>query len=192
MSLEQAIAQTIAHCQAGQWQQAEVLYHALKQTQTSLHQGQHWLGYIDALIKAGKPRLAPQVSGEMQEKTPEIQPEQSPPADIRPTRPPNPGYTAKLPRWPWKMALGNSHAPGRSQIYLLLAHYRAARYAQAEALARSLAHAYPRHALGWKVLVAALQIQGRTAEAEQARQQRRSSRASYRKNRHPGSQGITG
>src|SRR5680860_1351018 len=55
MSLEHAIAQTITHCNTGQWHEAESLYQALKQSQMSSPQGQYWLSYIDALIQAGKP-----------------------------------------------------------------------------------------------------------------------------------------
>lgn len=217
MSLEQAIAQTIAHCKAGQWREAEVLYQALRQTQSSSTQGQYWLSYIDALIQAGKPHTAPdapaasptapepaaetapamppqavpQATPETVEiavaTAPQAGPAQQLPAGIRVARAPNPCYTARLPRWPWKMALGCGHVPASSQTHLLLAHYHAARYPQAETLARSLTHAFPRHDLGWKVLIAVLQLQGRTAEAEQTRQQRRASRASRRKNVRPAS-----
>lgn len=220
MSLEQAIAQTIAHCKAGQWREAEVLYQALRQTQSSSPQGQYWLSYIDALIQAGKPHTAPDAPAASQtapkpaaETAPAMQPQaaqqatpetatpaetavatapqaspaQQLPASIRTARAPNPCYTARLPRWPWKMALGCGHVPASSQTRLLLAHYHAARYPQAETLARSLTHAFPRHDLGWKVLTAILQLQGRTTEAEQTRQQRRASRASRRKNVRPAS-----
>lgn len=183
MSLEQAIAQTIAHCQAGQWQQAEVLYHALKLSQPFSTQGQYWLSYIDALIQAGRPRPAPAAVASTTVATQATTP--ASPASIKLARMSNPFHTVRQPRWPWKMALGCGHVPGRRQVYLLLAHYQGARYAQAEALARSLTHAYPHHDLGWKVLVAALQMQGRMAEAQQARQQRRICHAGRRKNIRP-------
>lgn len=189
MSLEQAIQQTIAHCQARQWQQAEDLYRAIRQSQSSPLQGQYWLSYIDALIQAGKPQPAP---GTPAAATPTPTPEQQAiPAGIRLARQPNPSYTARLPRWPWKMALGCGHVPGRRQTSLLLAHYQAARYEQAETLARSLTHAFPLHDLGWKVLVDALRRQGRMDDAQQAQQQRRISHAGRRKNRHPAQQGIS-
>ena len=89
------------------------------------------------------------------------------------------------------MALGCGHVPGSRQTYLLLAHYQAARYEQAEKLARSLTHAFPLHDLGWKVLVDALRMQGRTVDAQQAQQQRRISHAGRRKNRRPAQQGIS-
>lgn len=177
MSLEQAFAQTIAHCQAGQWQQAETLYQSIVLAQPSPAQGQYWLSYIDALIQAGKPRSAAVAQAVSTQATP---------AAIRLARPPNPRYTAKQPRWPWKMALGCAHVPGRRQSHLLLAHYRHARYAAAETLARDLTRTFPRHDLGWKVLVAALRLQGRTADAQQAQQQRRiNCHAGRRKNLKP-------
>lgn len=189
MSIEQAFAQTIAHCQAGQWQQAEALYQSIVLSQSSPVEGQYWLSYIDALIQAGKPRTAAQPPSPAPQEAPEATPEaQAMPAAIRPARPPNPRYTARQPRWPWKMALGCAHVPGRAQIHLLLAHYRHARYDAAETLARALTHAFPQHDLGWKVLAAALRMQGRTADAQQVQQQRRSScHASRRKNRQPAS-----
>ena len=191
MSLEQAFAQTIAHCQAGQWQQAEALYQSIVLAQPSPVQGQYWLSYIDALIQAGKPRTAlPDTApaaapvstpaAQQEPETPAI------PAAIRLAGPPNPRYTTRRPRWPWKMALGCAHVPGRAQIHLLLAHYRRARYDAAETLARELTRAFPRHDLGWKVLVAALRMQGRSADAQQVQQQRRSSsHGGRRKNRQP-------
>lgn len=190
MSLEQAFAQTIAYCQAGQWQQAEVLYQSILLAQPSPVQGQYWLSYIDALIQAGKLRTAAPAPSPAPASTPAAQPEaQAIPAAIRLAGPPNPRYTARQPRWPWKMALGCAHVPGRGQIHLLLAHYRHARYDAAETLARELTRAFPRHDLGWKVLVAALRMQGRTADAQQARQQRRSNcHGGRRKNLQPPSQ----
>lgn len=193
MSLEQAFAQTIAHCQAGEWQQAETLYQSILQSQPSPVQGQYWLSYIDALIQTGKPRSAkpapditPAAPAAPPALTQEVQETQTIRTAIRLARPPNPRYTARQPRWPWKMALGCAHVPGRREIHLLLAHYRHARYDAAETLARELTRAFPRHDLGWKVLVAALRMQGRTADAQQARQQRRiSCHASRRKNRQP-------
>ncbi|MFD2273953.1 hypothetical protein ACFS07_31200 [Undibacterium arcticum] len=95
---------------------------------------------------------------------------------------PNPCYIARRPRWPWKMALGCAHVPSRIQIHLLLAHYQGARYEEAETLASSLTRAFPLYDLGWKVLVAALRMQGRIAEAEQTQQQRWISHAGRRKN----------
>lgn len=198
MSLEHAIAQTIAHCKAGQWHEAESLYHALKQSQMSSPQGQYWLSYIDALIQAGKPLPAEalvsiQVVQEVEivEEVEEVeikkaeQPVQEISVSIKLARQPNPSYTARRPRWPWKMALGNSHVPARQQTFLLLAHYQGGRYAQAEILARSLTHVFPHHDLGWKVLVAALQKRGLMYEAQQAQEQRRISRAARRKNLFP-------
>lgn len=203
MSLEHAIAQTVAHCKAGQWHEAESLYHALKQSQMSSSQGQYWLSYIDALIQAGKPLAAePLVSQQVaQEAMQEIvkaldveaaeelneaeQSAQEISFSIKLARQPNPSYTARRPRWPWKMALGNGHIPARQQTFLLLAHYRAGRYEQAEILARSLTHVFPHHDLGWKVLIAALQVRGLMVEAQQAQEQRRISRAIRRRNLLP-------
>ncbi|MGV8894512.1 MAG: hypothetical protein ACOH2K_16550 [Burkholderiaceae bacterium] len=214
MSLEHAIAQTIAHCKAGHWHEAESLYHALKQSQMASSQGQYWLSYIDALIQAGKPLLAElpvsmQVVQVVQDGTQEIvkavkavkaevevleevkeaekadKPAQEISVSIKLARQPNPSYTARRPRWPWKMALGNGHVPARQQVFLLLAHYQGRRYEQAEILARSLTHVFPHHDLGWKVLVAALQMQGLMHEAQQAQEQRRISRAVRRRNRLP-------
>ena len=86
------------------------------------------------------------------------------------------------------MALGRGHLPSRGEIHLLLARYQRARYDEAETMARSLTHAFPRHDLSWKVLVAALRMQGRTAEAQQAQQQRRiCCHAGRRKNLPPAS-----
>ena len=188
MSLEQAFAQTIAYCQAGQWQQAEALYQSIVVAQPSPVQGQYWLSYIDALIQSGKPRsTVPDTAPAATQPAPQPQ---APAirAAIRLAGPPNPRYTARQPRWPWKMALGCAHVPGRAQIHLLLAHYRHARYDAAETLARELTRAFPRHDLGWKVLVAALRMQGRTADAQQVQQQRRSNcHGGRRKNRQPAS-----
>jgi hypothetical protein len=185
MSLEQAIHQTIAHCQAGQWQQAEVLYRALTLSQSSSTQGQYWLSYIDALIQAGKPHAVPAAVAALtapQQEQQEARQAPQIPFSIKLAKASNPCYTARQPRWPWKMALGYGHVPGRKQIYLLLAHYQGARYEQAETLARSLTHAFPLHDLGWKVLVATLRMQGRMAEAQQAQQQRRICHDGRRKN----------
>ncbi len=197
MSLEQAFAQAIAHCQAGQWQEAETLYQSIVLAQQSPVEGQYWLSYIDALIQAGKPRTALQDTAPAAAATPpalvpeaqeaqEVQEAQAIPAAIRLAGPPNPRYTARQPRWPWKMALGCAHVPGRAQIHLLLAHYRRARYDAAETLARELTRAFPRHDLGWKVLAATLRMQGRTDEAQQTLQQRRiNCHAGHRKNLQP-------
>lgn len=191
MSLEQAFAQTIAYCQAGQWQQAEALYQSIVLAQPSPVEGQYWLSYIDALIQAGKPRTAAQPSPApaappaLTPESQEVHEEQEAQA-IRLARAPNPRYTARQARWPWKMALGCAHVPGRGQSHLLLAHYRHTRYDAAETLARELTRAFPRHDLGWKVLAAALWMQGRTAEAQQVRQQRRiNCHGGRRKNRQP-------
>lgn len=173
MSLEQAIQQTIAHCLAGQWQEAKILYQAIVQTQPSPMQGQYWLSYIDALIQAGKPRPAVTAPSVALSAPAAALTQEEIPASIKLARPPNSCYTARQPRWPWKMALGCGHVPGRREIHLLLARYQRARYDEAEAMARSLTRAFPRHDLGWKVLVAALRMQGRTAEAQQAQHQRR-------------------
>ncbi len=205
MSLEHAIAQTIAHCKAGQWHEAESLYHALKQSQMFSPQGQYWLSYIDALIQAGKPlQEEPLVSMQVAQvaevaEVVEItevaieeveikaagQPAQETSVSIKLARQPNPSYTARRPRWPWKMALGSDHVPARQQIFLLLAHYQGGRYEQAEILARSLTHVFPHHDLGWKVLVAALQMRGLMIEAQQAQEQRRISRTARRRNQLP-------
>ena len=182
MSLEQAFAEAIAHCQAGRWQEAEMLYQSIVLAQPSPVQGQYWLSYIDALIRAGQPRPAPVLQVEP---VPEVQKIAAPastqptpawpeiPVSIRLAKAPNPRYTARLPRWPWKMALGAAHVPGRKELHLLLAHYQGARYDAAETMARRLTRTFPRHDLGWKVLVATLRMQGRMADAQQARQQRR-------------------
>jgi tetratricopeptide (TPR) repeat protein len=206
MSMQQAIQQTIAHCQAGAWEEAEILYRAIVQAQPSLLQEQHyWLGYIDALIQAGKPRAAASAAATTQP-APSALPAPAPastPADAAPAvplpaappksipsikvaRPPNPCYTAKLPCYPWKMAIGSAHVPSRRQIHELLAHYERARYDEAETLARELTRLFPLHDLGWKVLAAALLAQGRLSESEQVQAQRRLSRhAVRRKNVRP-------
>lgn len=179
MSLEQAFAQTIAHCQAGQWQQAETLYQAIVLAQPSPVQGQYWLSYIDALIQAGKPQSAlpaPSPTAAIPpDCAPTTQAAQAARATVRLARAPNPRYTARQPCWPWKMALGCAHVPGRGQCHQLLAHYQHGRYDAAETLARELTRAFPQHDLGWKVLVATLLLQGRTAEAQLTQQQRRTS-----------------
>lgn len=208
MSLEQAIQQTIAHCQAGQWQQAEVLYHAIKLSQSSSTQGQYWLSYMDALIQAGKPRPDPAATSTTvavatttvkttatattatKQESQEIRQAPQIPVSIKLAKASNPCYTVRQPRLPWKMALGYGHVPGRRQVSLLLAHYHGARYEQAEALARSLTHAFPLHDLGWKVLVATLRMQGRMGEAQQVQQQRRICHAGRRKNVRPTPQSI--
>lgn len=196
MSLEQAFAQAIAFCQAGQWQEAESLYQAIVLNQPSPMQGQYWLSYIDALIQAGKP-VPTAADASMQQaqvvqevkKAQEVQeaaePAQEIPVSIKLAKLPNPRYTARQPRWPWKMALGAGHVPGRRQIHLLLAHYQRAQYDEAAILARSLTHVFPHHDLGWKVLIATLQMQGRMADAQQAQEQRRISRAARRRNLLP-------
>lgn len=193
MSLEQAFAQAIAYCQAGQWQEAESLYQAIVLNQTSPLQGQYWLSYIDALIKAGKPvpAIADASVQQVQEvkKVQEVheaaEPAQEIPVSIKLAKLPNPRYTARQPRWPWKMALGTGHVPGRRQIHLLLAHYQRAQYDEAAILARSLTQVFPHHDLGWKILVATLQMQGRMTDAQQAQEQRRISRAVRRRNLLP-------
>ncbi|NMM28134.1 MAG: hypothetical protein HHJ12_12805 [Glaciimonas sp.] len=189
MSLEQAIQQTIAYCQSGQWHEAESWYHAIKQSQSSSTQGQYWLCYIDALIQIGKPQSAlptpdapTAATSTAPQAAPGIQSARQIPAGIKSARPPNPCYTAKRPRWPWKMALGCGHVPGSREIHLLLAHYQSARYGAAETIARRLTHAFPHYDLGWKILVVILRVQGRIAEAQLAQQQRKSCHASRRRN----------
>jgi protein O-GlcNAc transferase len=184
MSMQQAFEQTIAHCQAGQWGEAEILYQAIVQSQPSPLQAHYWLSYIDALIQAGKPRAAapsPVPAQPQADAAPTPAPTVETVATIKVAKPPNPCYTAKLPRFPWKMAIGSAHVPSRRQIHLLLAHYERARYDEAEALARDLTRSYPVHDLGWKVLVAALWMQGRNAEAQQAQAQRRLNRNAVRR-----------
>jgi protein O-GlcNAc transferase len=191
MSMQQAIQQTIAHCQAGAWGEAEILYRAIVQAQPTLLQEQHyWLGYIDALIQAGKPRTAaPAATAEVAATlAAPVAPAAPMPASlpksipsIKVARPPNPCYTAKLPCYPWKMAIGSAHVPSRRQSHLLLSHYERARYDEAETLARELTRQFPLHDLGWKVLAAVLQAQGRLAEAEQVQAQRRLSRHAVRR-----------
>jgi protein O-GlcNAc transferase len=202
MSMQQAFQQTIAHCQAGQWGEAEILYQAIVQSQPSPLQAQYWLSYIDALIQAGKPRAAVTAPTPAPATVPALPEASSSPAPalavevevvvhIKVARPPNPCYTARLPRYPWKMAIGKSHVPSRRQSHLLLSHYERARYGEAETLARELTEAYPLHDLGWKVLAAVLQAQGRLAESEQVQTQRRLRRnAVRRKNVRPASTGI--
>ncbi len=56
-------------------------------------------------------------------------------------------------------------APGARELDDLVALYRAGRYAEVEAAARSLTQTWPQHALSWKVLGAALAAQQRLAEA---------------------------
>jgi protein O-GlcNAc transferase len=202
MSMQQAIQQTIAHCQAGAWEEAEILYRAIVQAQPTLLQEQHyWLGYIDALIQAGKPRTATSAAATTQP-APSPLPAPAPAAaipaatlpaapaksipSIKVARPPNPCYTAKLPCYPWKMAIGSAHVPSRRQIHELLAHYERARHDEAETLARELTRLFPLHDLGWKVLAAVLLAQGRLPELEQVQAQRRLSRhAVRRKNVRP-------
>ena len=55
--------------------------------------------------------------------------------------------------------------PSQDQINLLLEHYRAGRLEEAEALARSLTHKFPRHAFGWKVCGVIFKQTGRLNES---------------------------
>lgn len=68
-------------------------------------------------------------------------------------------------------AVPGATAPGRQDVDTLLGLLSRQRHVEAEALARSLTHRFPAHALAWQALGAALKAQLRWPEALAAQQQ---------------------
>ena len=61
-------------------------------------------------------------------------------------------------------------SPSQAQLSSLLEHYQNGRFGDAEKLAISITHEFPRHQFGWKVLGAVLGQTGRKSEAVNANQ----------------------
>ena len=172
-TIDQRLQQAIAHHQAGQLQEAEGLYRSILGTQVNhpganhnmgmlaLHmnqaaaalphfqaaveanpaQDQHWLGYLDALLQAGSHDKARQIIGECQQR----------------------GLAGDaLEALVLRL---DTHHPGSQAMETLVGLFAAARYAEAEALARTMTARFPQHGLAWKVLGAALMEMERVDEA---------------------------
>lgn len=160
---QQALQEAIAHCKAGQWKEAQSLYHALLQLPTVPLDAQYLLVYVDALIQAG---LRAVHNADKPDKPANAAPEQPRPVRIRPARAPNPHYLVRQARWPWKTFPDAAQQPAPARVHQLLACYQRGAYAEAETMARSMTLRYPHYAQGWKVLGAALQMQGKTSLAK--------------------------
>ena len=63
-----------------------------------------------------------------------------------------------------------SLSPSQQQLSSLLEHYQNGQFAEAENLATSITHEFPKHQFGWKVLGAVLGATGRKSEAVDANQ----------------------
>ena len=172
-TIDQVLQQAIAHHQAGQLQEAEGLYRAILGTQVhhpdanhnlgmlalqmnqaaaalphfkialeaNPAQEQYWLSYLDALIQAGSHDKARQLIGACEQR----------------------GLAGDaLEALVLRL---DTHHPGPQAMATLVALFAAARYAEAEALARTMTARFPQHGLAWKVLGVALMEMGRVDEA---------------------------
>ena len=172
-TIDQVLQQAIAHHQAGQLQEAEGLYRAILGTQghhadanhnlgilalqmnqavaalphfkiaveANPVQDQYWLSYLDALIQAGSHDVARQLIGACQQR----------------------GLAGDALE-ALVMRL-DTHHPGSQAMATLVSFFAAARYAEADALARTMTARFPQHGMAWKVLGAALIEMGRVDEA---------------------------
>ncbi|MDA9765646.1 sulfotransferase [Alphaproteobacteria bacterium] len=111
---------------------------------------QFWSSYIDALIKANKPRDAKKAVKNAKKR----------------------GFNAKkLRRLSSQSKLITiSKAPSQEQISNLLEHYQAGRMSEAEELAISIRQDFPHHHFAWKVLGAIFAQTDRKSEAVDANQ----------------------
>jgi tetratricopeptide (TPR) repeat protein len=116
---------------------------------------QFWVSYIDALIKEQQFETAKQVL------------EQAKKQDVA---------EEKLNVLEVQLASINkeenvgSLSPSQQELSSLLEHYQNGRYGDAEKLALSLTHEFPKHQFGWKVLGALYGQSGRNSEAVNANQ----------------------
>jgi tetratricopeptide (TPR) repeat protein len=103
-------------------------------------QGQYWLSYIDALIRAGQADAARQVL------------EQGRKLGLN---------GDAVDALAVKLEEPSEYEPPPEEINMLVAQYNQGRYVEAEALARGLTERFPAHGLAWKVLGATFMRQGR-------------------------------
>ncbi|WP_025916194.1 tetratricopeptide repeat protein, partial [Herminiimonas sp. CN] len=189
-SLAQALQLAVNHHQSGRFEDAENLYRNIleaqpnnpdanhnlgflavqaKQPSAGLpyfaaaleaqpEQQQYWLSYIDALIQADETETAQQVlelgrqhglqDGEVEVLARRL--------EVR-------ARQKKIQQE--VLRSGAKKIPGAKKISALMALYNKGRLAEAEVLARSFTTCFPGYGLGWKMLAAVLQLQGRADEA---------------------------
>jgi tetratricopeptide (TPR) repeat protein len=169
--MENILQQAITYHQAGQLQEAESLYRAILQVQPSHpdanhnlgvltlqlkqpdgalvffkaalevnpDQGQYWISYIDTLVLVDRYDDARQMLEQ--------------------------GYQRGLRGEPVDALKQRLESPLPAEDDMLVDLFNQGRHAEIEPLARTLTTRFPRHGFGWKVLGAALIMQGRFAEA---------------------------
>ena len=186
LTIEQALQQGVAAQKEGNLQDAERLYRAILQSQPAHPDANHnlgvlavsvnkvdlalplfktaleanpkieqfWLSYIDALIKEKQFESLKQVLKQAKKH----------------------GLTGeKLNLLEAKLATINqeenvdSLSPSQQQLSNLLEHYQNGRLDEAEKLAVSITHEFPKHQFAWKVLGAVLGVIGRKSEAVDAK-----------------------
>jgi tetratricopeptide (TPR) repeat protein len=171
---DQSLQQAIAHHQAGLLQDAERLYRAILQEQpqhpdanhnlgvlavqvrqpaaalphfkaaleANPNQGQYWLSYIDALIQTGQTETAREALAQ--------------------------GRRQGLQGEKMDALKGRLDGPSSDEIDTLMALFDQERYTDVEVLARRLTERFPRDGYVWKMLGAALRLQGKSTDALEA------------------------
>jgi tetratricopeptide (TPR) repeat protein len=106
---------------------------------------QFWLSYIDALIKTNQLKDAKQKIKKAKKK----------------------GFDAKKLQALLSQPKGSpgTKLPSKQQLNSLLEHFQDERFSDAEKLAISLTHEFPKHEFGWKILGAVLKQTGRVSES---------------------------
>ena len=182
LTIEQALQQGAAAYKEGKIQDAERLYQSILQSQPAHPDANHnlglialyvnkpglalalfktaleanpkieefWLSYIDALIKEKQFYNAKQVL--KQEKKQGVVEEKLNVLKAQLTSINEPEKVVSL-------------SPSQEQLSTLLEHYQNRRFNDAEKLAISITHEFPRHNFSWKVLGAVFKTTGRNSEA---------------------------
>jgi protein O-GlcNAc transferase len=145
-------------------------------------EGSYWIGYIDALLQAGEIETARQVlevgrqhgleGNEVEAMARRME------VRVQSVTPPEAASTATARQGGKKAASTQaaskakaasgkrgSSAPSQEEINTLVALNNSGRFAEMETLAGSLTQRFPKHGVVWKALGAAVQQQGRIAEA---------------------------
>ena len=187
LTIDEALQQGVAAHKEGKLEDAERLYRAILQAQPAHPDANHnlgvlavsinkadaalplfktavdtnpkieqfWLSYIDALIKDNQFKNAKQVLEQAK----------------------NQGVVLeKLNIFEEQLSSKNEpkHAsrpsPSQTQLNSLLEHYQSGRFDEAEKLAVSITHEFPKHQLGWKALGALFGQSGRHSDAINANQ----------------------
>lgn len=133
--------------------------------------GQFWLGYLDALSRAGQQEDARQVLALARQQG--LQGDEVDALAARLAQPPVQPITghrqASMEAVPVASAIKpaphKKKHPGPRELDTLLATFHAGRYAEAVTLARTMTERFPQHAFGWKTLGVVYMQLGRHADA---------------------------